>query len=962
MKNKLVMYFLFFFLLLLGAEVKADMVVNHQETLPNGLKTEVKGTLNSIDDLNNGNLMVKLITKSEQDPESLNNMLIDGTLQFHSDSELNVLSGNVIETRAQWRTFDISQGQPLPSIRITNIGKTRSGINLDVLVTITSVSRAQESDTTVVMATGAYNSLTIAPRKCSSLSVSYTFQNRQTHEAVDLLYFPVIGDVDFDQSFQTNASVLGWGDDLQETEPGLFGSITGNGRDGLADFPLGSILYQFYGSTLTSRFDLVKEGASVAHVGVGFEIFGSLGGATNYTISKPDFGPVVIPNGSWKTETQNWQAGQEVEASFNQPINALDVNINHRYSNWETTVTLPSEIKDPKVTVLDHQGNVIPQTITPLSDHVYKVTIRPETMKTLPFNGETYRFVVTGTLDPELTDGSVLSFNADTLIDGQSHSSPHQTAAIAHKASIKVKYLRQDSTDSVLKSKIYKVSYGKAWKITPAPAPKDYYYDQESTKDALSGARVDFEEKKINLYYAATQKNVKVNYVDESGQTIAESTQFKADYLDVYTTSAQDVDDQYSLLTSKIPSNASGLVGNRDVEVTYVYRATKGDWIDLGYGSRGITRLDYHGHIRSNTLNYADGQIITLLNTSQGIEYLQDTVQDGALSNQMVAFGQKRQIKVSNGDTITIEAHALGQVTLTRQTPTYTMIILIQKGNLTNTTTVYSGKTRLEKQTYQANGVKGLLVKSEVSQWVEGNTEVKSQSLPKEGVDLRLNTSVVDAPETVFTSQLVGEEATTVTPTNARRPQTPKIQTLQSSVLNVFRTTPVSADTLIPEEETGQEDPDANDTMADNSPEFTTSLTGSAQLPVNEEAGFDASEAKEQDDESQANRGLSGQLLVTAIQDGKTIKTEQLKSGESFTLPVKDSSGEEATVVAQAQGDSVALGQEVNNQDPLPLVDGQLPQTGTNKNRLMTFLGLGLLVLVLVLLFVRYKKQGGKHD
>lgn len=178
--------------------------------------------------------------------------------------------------------------------------------------------------------------------------------------------------------------------------------------------------------------------------------------------------------------------------------------------------------------------------------------------------------------------------------------------------------------------------------------------------------------------------------------------------------------------------------------------------MDLGYGSQRITRLDYHEHIRSNALNYADGQVLTLVNTSDGIDLIQDTVSDGAVSEQEDQTRATATLKISDTDSISVQVLGMGSAILTRTTPTYTMVTTIEKGNFINTTKVYNGNDIIESDDYEANGVKGVLTKQQIEQVIDGQYQAQATKILKIGADTSFNTSVDDAPATVFATALNG--------------------------------------------------------------------------------------------------------------------------------------------------------------------------------------------------------------
>lgn len=669
---------------------------------------------------------------------------------------------------------------------------------------------------------------------------------------------------------------------------------------------------------------------------------------------------LVIPQGSWQINDSSYQVGKKITATFNQPVN--NFNIPYRYSNWETTLTLPSDFVSPTIQVLDNTGKSVTAQIDNLGNNQYKATISPDTMAALAFNGETYSFVATGTLNAQLTDQTVLNFNADTVINDTSTNTPYQTNPISHKITVKVKYLRQGSTDSVAKSSIYVFGYGKAWSVPPlAVLPTGYYLDTQTTKDVMSGDKLNFTDKTLTYYYAPIEKNIFVNYYDESGTKIGDNS-FKANYLESYTTSAQDIEDTYSLLTNRIPKNATGIVGNTDVTVNYYYRKTKGYWVDLGYHSSGITRLDYHGHIRSNALQYADGQMITLINTKNGILLYQDD-KEGSVMEKEINSGKIETLKVGNNDSITVQVQAMGSAIITRKTPVYTMVTQISKGNFSNTTKIYNGKTLVEEDSYQANGVKGVLLNQQIKKFISGRYVVTSKKILTGSINT-LNQSAQDAPATEYVMQMKGETqdvsnqfdqknliSAAFTPTV---PNTPRLMLIFRPLfyLTKAHADEETSDTTDTDEETETDTTDIttdDDVMAENNSTFTSSLTGSATIPENPEDSFKESTG-DMDDTARMNQTANPSFEVSVTDNDKVLANQTLPDNATMQaeIPPETDGLLPATLEIQPTNDDIGITQPLSD-------DGVLPSMG-EVNPVSTLLRVfGMLLVAISLLLLNRK-------
>jgi|GEM_PF-3922883 len=953
----------------------APMVIDDQSRLPNGFETEVKGTVQSVDDLSNGNLNVKLLTKSETDPSEVAPFLLDGPIEVGTDSTFTVLKGSPITQMPTRFKFQVQENDGVfPEVLISNVAKTKAGQHLDVVVSVTGVHHTEENESFFNIGTGSAGAIYLGIANVGGVNVSYQFLDSLTRQPVDILMFPTISDIDYTQRFGLNAKPLGYGSNLKYIGNGKFES-DGTPTNGFNDFPLGGALYQFYGNKIISSYDSTSNGVPDKKSN-GFEIFGAYGTINNIELVKPDFGEVEIPKASWEVDESTYQPGQKVQAAFVQPINALDVDINHRYANWDTTFTLSQEIKNPTVKLVDEKGQVLPAAVEDLGNGQFLVSVTQDTMKQLAFAGETYRFIIEGTLDPKLIDGSTFTYQAHTNIDGQENDTAYTTKAIAHKVSVKVKYLRQDSTDSVSPTKVFAFGYGKAWEVNPIEAPDGYYFDSASTKDELSGEKADFLEKTVVCYYAPVEKQIYVNYLDESGNKLASST-LTANYQDAYTTTAKDLDDEYSLMMDRLPDNAYGIVGNTDITVNYYYRQTRGYWLDLGYDSRGITRVDYHGHIRSNTMNYADGQILTLINQENGILLYQDTVDDGAVSEKSLQAGESHTISVTKDDTMTVEVSGIGQALITRKTPTYTMTTQIQQGNFDNTTHIYAGNQVIEEQQYKANGVTGIILHQAIKQWIDGKYQVVAQKVVDEEKALTANTASIDAPATEYLTLLDGAEETQET--EEPKETTAKVTSKPKSLWQDLFTIPIAYAEEEPNvtenlsEDIDQEDvmvendaTDQEDVMAENDATFSTTILGSASLPPNEAAVFDEQDsAGDLEDETHTYQGLLNEYDVSVYEDTDLLQQARIPEDDMLMveLPAAEEREEPVTLAVQPQAENLQTGQKKKDGEIVPIQDGKLPALGERSSIL--YVGIGLLCLGSALFFFirrRKQRQGGKPN
>ncbi|WP_313309767.1 MucBP domain-containing protein [Lactococcus taiwanensis] len=284
--------FLFVFFVMLSSlfgipSAYASMVVNHQATLFDGLQYQVSGTINSITDVSNGNLKANLLVDASLTPEQVKSQLLDGALQISPNSQFVVQSGTPILDNAKSKTFDVNEGESVqPSVLVTQVGKTQTGESFDVLVSLQKVTgtTAGKSELTINGNTSD-GSLDIGETALASVQMAFQFQDSTTHQPVKLFMFPVIGDIDGNQQISLNGTVLSHGPNLTETPSGLFASDS-TLTNGFSDFPLGGLLYEFYGDTMVSNFNTTSDGSSNVS-GVGYGIFGSYGSVKNVPLIYP---------------------------------------------------------------------------------------------------------------------------------------------------------------------------------------------------------------------------------------------------------------------------------------------------------------------------------------------------------------------------------------------------------------------------------------------------------------------------------------------------------------------------------------------------------------------------------------------------------------------------------------------------------------------------------------------------
>lgn len=993
------------------------VTINHQTTLPNEIKTYISGTVNSIADLSNGNVKVKLTTKSETDPDVVDSMLLDGALQFNADSKFIVEAGNPTDKTETSAGFDPTANGSLPQVRYTNVGTTKSGDKIDAVWEITKYRKPNE-DSRFSMRISSTGALALNCRNLGGVEFTFHLYKAGTTTPANLLLFPAINDVDFRQAFQlSNATLLGHGSNLTLDDAGILVSDE-RGVDDIVDFPLGGALYQYYGSAMKGLYNS-KDADDVNVPANGFDMFGSHGSMKHIEIVKPDFGPVKIPKARWEVKQSKLSAKDEVAFDFVQPINALDKDINHRYKNWETRFTLPEHLKDAKIELVDEAGKVIPTTQKRLSDGRYEVIVTSATMKKLSFDGETYRFKITGQVSDKTVNQSSWTLTAETTVDNLKDKVVMKTKPITNKVPVTLTYTRKGTQDEVAKTKHLEVGYGQPWDLKASTTVEGYLLDT-TNKPVLMGKRVDFQEKNIDLFYIPRKQSLQVNYLLEDGIVLGKDS-VPAFYHEAYGTSASDIDDMYSLVTEKLPKNAAGFLKSENETINYYYRKTNGYWVELNYGAQAITRLDYRGNIRSNGIDYSDGEVITLINADEkSLLVHHDHAEKGALSQQHLKPGQSVNVTLVNGDSVNVSLAADGKATIVRESAGYTMTSVIQRGNWENTTQIYDWRKQLvEEQITHVNGVAGQILSRFTKQYADGlvatsnvltNGKVKPNTTANDVAGTTFKRSVKLTPKVSNAASLAMITPATVKSDN----DTSKNDKLVGDDTTDSETAKQDDDTneVIKDEETSSSEKadktsesDEIDVTEDGSQDTVDPETVEPVLsfeddlvvaPVNKDTAFDEAMVGDVVDDDRALQGLADKHKIDVYEGDKLLKSETVGTGEKvmlqkpdveehidiempLPLPKKQTPGKEEPkspelpIVAQPNQAPKVLPEafEVTPKadgnmttrepggNPTGKTSGHLPGTGSDMTYWLTVLGLSSLILSLVGFFVI--RGGKKH-
>lgn len=269
-------------------QTTSSLTIDSKGIVTKDISYQATGTIGSIADISNGNLKASLTVSSLVPPDEVKSQLLDGSIQIGDNSQFIVKTGTPILDNPKTKTFDVNETDSTqPSVLITRVGKTQTGENLDVLVSLQKVSGTTPGNSTLTIDENQSDgSIDIGEANLATVQVAYQFQDSDTHQPVKLLLFPVIGDIDGNQQISLNGEILAHGSNLTETASGLFASDS-TLTNGFADFPLGGLLYEFYGDTMVSHFNTTSDGTAV-NGGVGYGIFGAYGSVKNIQLNYPN--------------------------------------------------------------------------------------------------------------------------------------------------------------------------------------------------------------------------------------------------------------------------------------------------------------------------------------------------------------------------------------------------------------------------------------------------------------------------------------------------------------------------------------------------------------------------------------------------------------------------------------------------------------------------------------------------
>ena len=308
----------------------------------------------------------------------------------------------------------------------------------------------------------------------------------------------------------------------------------------------------------------------------------TLSGSVNLSVDSPKLAPITTSYTVNYLEKGTNKVLHTAKTDNNVPINtqikATDEVISIDGYNYDSA--------DKATLTLGSGGNVLNLYYTKRTDLSYKVNyLEKGTNKVLStqkvVNGQTFQTVITSANEAIKIDGyNYDSADKTTLTIGTGENVINLYYTKRTDLNYRVNYLEKGTNTEI---KTQKVVSGQTYQavITSANEVIDidgYNYDS-ADKDTLT---IGTGENVINLYYTKKDASVLVHHYIENttervpsltkGQVVADET-VTGKVNDQYKTSgSSNIANNYELVTSKLPTNATGVMTEEQIVVTYYYR------------------------------------------------------------------------------------------------------------------------------------------------------------------------------------------------------------------------------------------------------------------------------------------------------------------------------------------------------------------------------------------------------
>ena len=280
--------------------------------------------------------------------------------------------------------------------------------------------------------------------------------------------------------------------------------------------------------------------------------------------------------------------------------------------------------------------NVINLYYTKRTDLSYKVNYLEKGTNTeiktqKVVNGQTYQAVITSANEVVSIDGyNYDSADKESLTIGTGENVINLYYTKRTDLSYKVNYLEKDTNKELNKPKVVNGQTFKATINSASEVIKIYGYDYNSAdKDTLT---IGTGENVINLYYTKKDSSVLIHhYIENTTERVPskEKGQLVADEIingkvnDQYKTSeSSNIANNYELVTSKLPANATGVMTEEQIIVTYYYRLKTPTITPQNITKNGTTKIEnltdeitYNISYKVSLVDYIGESEVTIVDT-----------------------------------------------------------------------------------------------------------------------------------------------------------------------------------------------------------------------------------------------------------------------------------------------------------------------------------------------------------
>ena len=358
----------------------------------------------------------------------------------------------------------------------------------------------------------------------------------------------------------------------------------------------------------------------------------TLSGSVNLSVDSPKLAPITT------SYTVNYlEKGTNEVLHIAKTDNNIPINTQIKATDEVIAIDGYNYDSEDKTTLTIGTGeNIINLYYTKRTDLTYKVNYlekgtntQIKTQKVV--SGQTYQAVITSANEVVDIDGyNYDSVDKDTLTIETGENAINLYYTKRTDLSYKVNYLEKDTNKVLSTQKVVKDQTFKAIITSANEVITIYGYNYDSAdKDTLT---IGTGENVINLYYTKKDSSVLVHHYIENttervpsitkGQVVADET-VQGKVNDQYKTSgSSNIANNYELVTSKLPANATGVMTEEQIVVTYYYRLKTPTITSQNMTKNGTTTIEnladeitYNISYKVTLVDYIGDAEVTIVDT-----------------------------------------------------------------------------------------------------------------------------------------------------------------------------------------------------------------------------------------------------------------------------------------------------------------------------------------------------------